>query len=127
MRYLIGYTQKIGRDFTLGLQYYIEHLQDFCQYKDNLPAGQPARDEFRHLTTVRLTKLLMNQDLRLSLFTYFSPSDKDVYMRPNINYVVDDNLTVETGANVFFGDYPQTFFSQFQNDTNIYMGFRYNF
>ena len=127
MRYLVGYTQEIGRDFTLGLQYYIEHLQDFYQYKANLPAGQPARDEFRHLTTVRLTKLLMNQDLRLSLFTYFSPSDKDVYMRPIINYKVDDNLAIETGANVFFGDYPQTFFSQFQNNTNIYMGFRYNF
>jgi len=127
MRYLVGYTQEIGRDFTLGLQYYIEHLQDFCQYKNYLPAGQPARDELRHLTTVRLTKLLMNQDLRLSLFTYFSPSDKDVYMRPNINYKVDDNMAIETGANIFFGDYPHTFFSQFQNDTNIYMGFRYNF
>ncbi len=46
----------------------------------------PARDHFRHLTTVRLTKLLMNQNLWLSLFTYYSPSDKDAHLRPNVNY-----------------------------------------
>jgi hypothetical protein len=126
MRYLLGYTQEIGKDFTLGLQYYLEHLQDYDQYRDNLPSG-PARDEFRHLTTVRLTKLLMKQNLRCSLFAYYSPSDKDVYMRPNVNYKVNDNLAVETGGNIFFGDYPQTFFNQFQNDTNMYMGFRYSF
>jgi hypothetical protein len=126
MRYLLGYTREIGRDFTLGLQYYLEQLLDYDQYRDSLPYG-PARDEFRHLTTVRLTKLLMKQNLRCSLFTYYSPSDKDVYMRPNVNYKVNDNLAVETGGNIFFGDYPQTFFGQFHNDTNIYMGFRYSF
>ena len=56
-----------------------------------------------------------------------SPSDADVYMRPNINYKVNDNLIVETGANVFFGDHPHTFFGQFQNNTNIYAGMRYSF
>jgi hypothetical protein len=126
IRYLVGYTQEIGKDFTLGLQYYIEQLTDYDQYRANLPSG-PARDELRHLTTVRLTKLLMKQNLRCSLFTYYSPSDKDVYMRPNVNYKVNDYLTVEAGGNIFFGDYPHTFFSQFQNNTNIYMGFRYNF
>ncbi len=126
IRYLIGYTQEIGKNFTLGLQYYIEQLTDYDEYRDNLPSG-PARDELRHLTTVRLTKLLMKQNLRCSLFAYYSPSDKDVYMRPNVNYKVNDYLAVEAGGNIFFGDYPQTFFSQFQNNTNIYMGFRYNF
>lgn len=126
IRYLVGYTQEIGKDFTLGLQYYIEQLTDYDQYRDNLPSG-PARDELRHLTTVRLTKLLMKQNLRCSLFTYYCPSDKDVYMRPNVNYKVNDYLALEAGGNIFFGDYTQTFFSQFQNNTNIYMGFRYNF
>ena len=48
-------------------------------------------------------------------------------MRPNVNYKVSDNLAVETGANVSFGDYPNTFFGQFQNNTNIYTGLRYSF
>lgn len=126
MRYLIGYTQEIGRDLTMGLQYYVEQMLDYGRYRNSLPSG-PARDEYRHLTTLRLTKLLMNQNLRCSLFAYYSPSDKDVYMRPNVNYKVSDNLTVEAGANVFFGDYPNTFFGQFQNNTNVYTGMRYSF
>jgi len=126
MRYLVGYTQEIGRDLTMGLQYYIEQMLDYGSYKRNLPSG-PARDEDRHLTTLRLTKLLMNQNLRLSLFTYYSPSDKDVYMRPNANYKVSDNMAVELGSNIFFGDYPHTFFGQFRDNTNIYAGLRYSF
>jgi len=126
MRYLVGYTQEAGKDFTVGVQYYIEQMLDYSQYKRNLPSG-PARDRDRHLATLRLTKLLMNQNLRCSLFTYYSPTDKDVYMRPNINYKVNDNLAVEIGGNIFFGDYPHTFFSQFQNNTNVYTGMRYSF
>jgi hypothetical protein len=126
MRYLVGYTQEIGKDFTMGLQYYIEQMLDYSRYKSNLASG-PARDRDRHLMTLRLTKLLMNQNLRCSLFTYYSPTDKDVYMRPNINYKVSDNLAVEIGGNIFFGDYPHTFFSQFQNNTNLYTGLRYSF
>lgn len=126
MRYLVGYTREIGKDFTMGLQYYIEQMLDFGAYKRNLLSG-PARDRDRHLVTLRLTKLLMNQNLRCSLFTYYSPTDKDVYMRPNVNYKASDNIAVEVGSNIFFGDYPNTFFGQFQNNTNIYAGFRYSF
>ena len=126
MRYLAGYTREIGKDFTMGLQYYVEQMLDFGPYKRNLVSG-PARDRYRHLVTLRLTKLLMNQNLRCSLFTYYSPSDKDVYMRPNINYKASDSLAVEVGSNIFFGDYPNTFFGQFRNNTNIYTGLRYSF
>ncbi|MBN2315288.1 MAG: hypothetical protein JXM79_15265, partial [Sedimentisphaerales bacterium] len=126
MRYLVGYTQDIGKDFTMGLQYYVEQMLDFSAYQRYRPAG-PARDRDRHLVTLRLTKLLMNQNLRCSLFTYFSPSDKDVYVRPNINYKASDNVAVEVGGNIFFGDYPNTFFGQFQDNTNVYAGLRYSF
>jgi hypothetical protein len=126
MRYLAGYTQEIGRDFTMGLQYYVEHMLDFGAYKRNLPSG-PARDRDRHLTSLRLTKLLINQNLRCSLFAYYCPSDKDVYVRPNVNYKVSDNLAVEAGGNIFFGDYPNTFFGQFHDNTNAYVGLRYSF
>jgi len=126
MRYLVGYTQEIARDFTAGLQYYVEQMLDYSQYKSNLISG-PARDRYRHLITLRLTKLLMNQNLRCSLFTYFSPSEKDVHMRPNINYKLNDNLALEIGGNIFFGDYPNTFFGQFRNNTNVYAAMRYSF
>jgi hypothetical protein len=126
IRFLVGYTQEIGRDFTAGLQYYVEHMLHFGRYGQSNPFGL-ARDQDRHLVTLRLTKLLMNQNLRCSLFTYYSPSDEDADMRPNVNYKVSDNLAVEAGANIFFGNHIDTFFGQFKNDTNIYTGVRYSF
>jgi len=127
LRYLVGYTQEIGRDFTAGVQYYIEQILDYGDYEDNQPSGMPKRDEFRHLTTLRLTKLLMNQNLSLSLFTYYSPSDEDVYLRPIANYKASDHLTVEVGSNIFFGDEAHTFFGQFEDNTNAYLAVRYSF
>jgi len=127
MRYLLGYTQEIGMDFTAGVQYYVEQMLDYGSYENALPAGMPTRDEFRHVTTLRLTKLLMNQNLTLSLFTYYSPSDEDVYMRPIANYKASDRLSLELGSNIFFGDDDYTFFNQFQNNTNLYTAVRYSF
>lgn len=127
MRYLVGYTQELAKDFNAGIQYYIEQMLNYDNYTDALPAGSTQRDEFRHLLTLRLTQLMMNQNLRLSLFTYYSPTDRDTYMRPNINYKVTDDMAVEVGANLFYGKQPHTFFGQFENNSNIYTSVRYNF
>jgi len=127
MRYLIGYTQEIAADFTAGVQYYMEQMLDYNAYQRSLPGGTAARDEFRHVTTLRLTRLLMNQNLQLSVFAYYSPSDNDAYVRPNIRYKATDNLLLETGANVFMGKYPHTFFGQFEDNTNLYAAVRYSF
>ena len=127
MRYLVGYTQEVAPELTAGVQYYVEQMLNYSAYKDNLPPTVPSRDRDRHVTTFRLTKLLMNQNLQLSLFTYYSPSDNDAYLRPNIHYKATDNLSLETGANIFFGDQPHTFFAQFENNTNIYAAVRYSF
>ncbi|MBN2131888.1 MAG: hypothetical protein JW741_20475 [Sedimentisphaerales bacterium] len=127
MRYLVGYTQEIARNFTAGVQYYVEQMLDYGRYKAALFPGMASRDEFRQVATLRLTKLLMNQTLMLSLFTYYSPTDQDAYLRPIVNYKASDNWMYEIGANVFLGDEPYTFFNQFHNDTNLYVGVRYSF
>jgi len=127
LRFLAGYSQEIAKEFTAGLQYYIERMMNYENYRDNLQTGFSARDINRHLITLRLTKLLLNQNLRCGLFTYFSPTDKDVYMRPNVLYKISDNLMVEGGANIFFGDYQHTFFGQFHRNSNIYTAIRYSF
>ncbi len=126
LRFLAGYTQEVGKDFTAGLQYYLEYMTDYGRHKDSRPSGL-VRDRDRHVLTLRLTKLLMSQNLRLSFFSYYSPSDDDVYMRPNVHYKLSDDLAVELGANIFFGDHPGTFFGQFQNNTNIYTAVRCSF
>ena len=102
-------------------------MMDYGDYRRNLPAGTRRADKDRHVLTLRLTKLLMSQNLKLSLFTFYSPTDKDAYLRPNINYKLTDHWTVEVGGNVFFGEDRRTFFGQFAANTNVYLGARYSF
>lgn len=125
-RFLMGFEREIARDFTGGIQYYLEWMDDYDAYRDGL-GSQRGRDEYRHLATIRLTKLLMNQNLRLSLFAYVSPSDEDAYFRPKLHYKVNDHWAVEVGGNLFLGADEDTFFGQFDNNTNVYGGVRWNF
>jgi hypothetical protein len=130
LRLLCGYEQdlpRIAKDLTLGVQYYVEWMMDHDDYVAALPPGMRRADEDRHVLTVRLTKLLMNQNLKLSLFAYYSPTDSDAYLRPNVSYKIDDHWTVEVGGNVFFGQRDHTFFGQFEKNTNVYAAARYGF
>ncbi|MBN2212222.1 MAG: hypothetical protein JW709_12565 [Sedimentisphaerales bacterium] len=127
LRLLLGYTQELARDLIGGVQYYVEHMVNWNAYHTALPPGIPQRDRNRHVITLRLTQLLMNQNLRVGVFGYYSPSDQDAYLRPNVNYKLTDALSVEGGANVFFGEYTHTFFAQFHRDTNLYAAIRYSF
>jgi len=126
-RFLAGYEQEVAHDFTVGAQYYLEHITNYGSYRGALPPGSKKADEDRHVLTLRLTKLAMKQNLTLSLFTYYSPSDKDAYMRPNVHYKVTDNWAVEMGGNIFLGEDAHTFFGQFEKNSNVYAGARYSF
>lgn len=126
-RALLGYEREIAKELTLGLQYYLEHIMNYGNYRDTLPFFMTARDQDRHVITLRLTKLLMNQNLILSFFGYFSPSDMDAYLRPGVTYKINDNMTLETGGNIFLGNSRTSFFGQFQDNTNVYAGLRVSF
>ena len=126
-RFLAGFERELARDLTGAFQYYLEWMDDYGPYRDSLPSGSPAKDEKRNMVTLRLTKLLMNQNLTLSLFTYYSPTDKDGYLRPKMHYKFDDQLTGEIGGNIFFGSDDYTFWGQFEDNTNVYAGLRWSF
>ena len=125
-RALVGYEQEIATNLTGALQVYWERMLDYGAYRDSLFLI-PARDEDRLVFTLRLTKLLMNQNLVLSWFSYYSPTDGDAYLRPSASYKVTDAWTVELGGNLWFGEKDYTFFGQFENNNNIYLSARYAF
>ncbi len=130
VRLLAGYEQdleRIARDFTVGVQYYVETRLDHDAWEVARPRFIPDENRCRHVVTLRLTKLLLNQNLELSVFTFYSPTDEDAYMRPRVAYKVTDQWRVEMGANVFFGNHDHTFFGQFEDNTNLYFGTRYSF
>lgn len=126
-RALVGYEQEIAPEFTGGVQYYLERTLDYDNYKANHPAGSPKADKNRQVVTLRLTKMMMNQDLTLSLFNFWSPNDHDGYIRPKVNYKINDQWTAEAGANIFYGKERYTFFGQLEDNTNIYASLRYSF
>ena len=126
VRFLTGFEREIMRNLTGSVQYYVEYMMDHDAYKDSV-GGQFLKDEYRHLLTFRLTQLMMNQNLNLSLFTYYSPSDDDAYLRPKVSYKVTDRWTVDGGMNIFWGEEDYTFFGQFDKNTNVYAGLRWNY
>jgi hypothetical protein len=67
-RYLIGYQRQLWEDFTIGMQYYGEYMQDYSPYVQNLPPSFPQEKRLHQLATIRLTQFLMHQTMRLSFF-----------------------------------------------------------
>ena len=63
----------------------------------------------------------MMQNLRLSLFLFYSPSDQDGYIRPSLHYSFNDEWKASLGGNIFFGETNETFFGQLENNTNAYL------
>lgn len=127
LRFLLGYEREIVKNLSLGLQYYVEWMQDYDQYEKTLPQEIPKRDEDRHLLTSRITWLTLNQNLIWSLFVFYSPSDQDVYFRPKLHYKMTDHWSTELGGNFFTGEKIHTFFGQFKDNNNVYAAFRFSF
>ena len=113
IRLLAGYEHELATDLTGSAQYYLEHT--------------PDTNHNRHVLTLRLTQMLMNQNLTLGLFTYWSPSDQDGYLRPSAAYKLTDNWLLEARGNVFFGKNDNTFFGQFEDNSNLALAARYSF
>jgi hypothetical protein len=127
MRFLLGYEQEVAADLTLGLQYYLNYMLNYHRYRKALPQGASARDEARNWITVDLTKELMAQNqLVLSLFVFYSLSENDCYFRPRVTYDFTDNWKIQIGGNIFAGK-QETFFGQFEENSNVYAAVRYSF
>lgn len=127
VKYLLGYQRQIWTDFTAGFQYYGESLLNDGTYLETLPSGLPPRDRLRQLLTVRLTQLLRYQTLRLSFFGFYSPTDEDYALMPEIRYSFTDALWGSAGANIFGGKKETTFFGQLAPNNNLYGVMRYEF
>lgn len=126
-RGLAGYERQLWTDFNLGLQWYGEFMQDHEKYAAGLPEGAWEQKELRQIVTLRAEKMMLYHALRLSLFTFYSPTDEDVYVRPMVSYKVTDNVEVALGGNVFAGKSGQTQFGQFDKNDNLYARMRYTF
>ena len=126
-RFLIGYQRQLWEDFTVGLQYYGEYMHDYSEYKKNLPPGFPQERKLHELVTVRLMQFLIHQTLRLSFFSFWSPSDGDYLLNPEIKYNFTDHIWAAIGANIFGGGKEWSQFGQLDRNDYVYLQMRYEF
>lgn len=127
VRVLAGFEWEAARNFTVGLQYYVEWTLDHDELIATSPTPQFLPAEFRQLLTNRLTYRTGRERYIWSLFTFLSPTDRDIYLRPQVALRYSDSWTLSAGGNLFGGSDNHTFFGQFEDASNAYVRFRYNY
>lgn len=126
-KFLIGYQRQLWEDLTLEVQYYGEHMHDYSHYLNSLPREFPKQKRLTDLFTIRLTQLLRHQTLRLAFFSFWSLSDGDYLVNPEIKYSFTDSIWAAIGAIVFGGGEKWNQFGQFDRNDNVYVQMRYEF
>lgn len=126
-RFLVGYEWEAVPNLTVGLQYYLEWTLDHDELIASSPFPAFEPEEFRHLLTNRLTYRAGLEKYTWSLFTFYSPSDADFYLRPAFTYRHSDQWSLTAGGNLFGGRDPQTFFGQLEDGSNVYVRLRFHY
>lgn len=126
-RFLLGYETELIKNLSASLQYYLEHTNNYSAFKANSFYPQQIIDKNRQLLTLRLRYTALQQKLTFSLFTFYSPSDQDAYIRPSIHYRYSDSWSYTVGGNIFWGKQNFSFFGQHQDNSNAWLRMRYQF
>jgi hypothetical protein len=126
-KFLIGYQKAFQNDLTIGLQYYGELMSQYKEYKADLPQAFFRKKQLHQYITLRVTKLLKYQTVKLSLFTFYSPDEEDFFITPEASINVTDNMLLTLGVNIFTGVKGNTTFGQHHKDSNLYMLAKYSF
>jgi hypothetical protein len=109
------------------MQYYLERTKHYQALLEHSTAPEQLVDENRQLLTLRLSYRALRQTLVYSMFAFYSPSDRDGYLKPSLNYQYNDQWLFSTGANLFFGDNDYSFFGQHQDNSNAWLRVRYQY
>ena len=126
-RFLVGYETELMTDMTGSLQWYLEHTHDHAKLLDNSLFPAFEQEKNRQLVTTQIVYRAMQQTLTFNWFNFYSPTDKDGYMRFRASYSPVDNWRLSAGFNGFYGEKKHTFFAQFKDASNVFASFRYYF
>lgn len=127
LRYLLAYEKEVLSKLTTSIQLYVENTLDYDALLSQSFNTETEVEEYRTLTTLRVSYRALQDKLMVSIFGYYSPSDKDHYWLPKVNYRVDDQISLEFGGNFFAGEERHTFFGQLEDNSNVYTRLRYDF
>jgi len=112
--------------FTAAAQFYLEWTQDYTELQQHQPSSYLA-DEYRQLWTLDLRYRTPQDNLTLSLFSFYSPTDDDYYLRPTAAYRLSDSWLLSAGLNLLGGDLRHTPFAQMEDGSNAFLRLRYRY
>jgi hypothetical protein len=125
---MAGFERQVATNFTVNGQWQADVMMHHDTYRSQQEAaGAHVRDRVKHLLTTRITKLLRSELLMLSGFLFYSPTDRDLYLRLSTEYKYTDEVILTLGANVFHGEEEATDFGQFMKNDNVYLKVTYGF
>ena len=144
LRAMAGYERQWWSDFTGGMQFYWEGMQDHAAaalareqaIEGGVTAGADRaqlerqlylKDENRTLLTLRLMQFFKQQTVNASFFTFYSPSDEDAYVRFSVAYDYTDQLKLTVGTNLFAGNDDRTLFGMNEDNDNVFARARFTF
>lgn len=126
LRGLIGYRRQLWPETQLGVQYYVEWMQDHDAYLASLSPDAGRRDEWRQVATLRYTQSLAYQTWQVGFFLFLGLSEADYLAIPEVRHRLTEDLWAALGANVFGGG-RQDLFGAFDPNDNVYLTVRYGF
>jgi hypothetical protein len=91
IRFILGYEFELATDLNVSFQWYQEQHQQQSQNLSSLAPGMEAAPREYNLLTMRLNQFLLSQKMTLSMFLYYSPTQKDSYFRLNMFHKFDDH------------------------------------
>ncbi len=132
MKYLLGYKMDLNANWSLGLQWYQEWMQDYDEYEESMkmmPNYKYRKKEFQNTYTVRVTFKAQQETLWVNLFSYIRPEDKDSLTKLDVTKKLNTNFSLTAGVNVFTGDdnYNDRDFGMLKNDSNAFVRAKYTF
>lgn len=122
--YLFAIDQKITEDSLIRFQALIQQTMNFNQQKNSITSPALNVDRYNKLFMTRFSHDTLDKKVNLSFIYFFSPNMRDGYIKPRIQFFVDETTMVESGLNIFYGKNKDTRFGQFQNNSNIYFALR---
>ncbi len=126
-KFLIGYETEFFPKFTVAFQGYLERIHDYNNLINASLFPQFENEENRLWITNRVTYITFQDKLTFNLFSFFSPTDTEYFLRWNAHYRKNDHWSYVFGFNLIDGKDSHTFFNQFRNASNAYARIRYNF
>lgn len=120
-RWVVGASFEPLPYSTLGTQVYQERLRDMDE------ATKRYRPDADRTWLTLLWSTRLPAGLNAMVFAYYSPNEKDYYLRSALGWRFTDELTATMGANLWGGDSKSTFYGQFEQNSNVYARMRYSF